>query len=165
MGNVIANLPAANTEKSQRPVTYSFLPKTMIGGPYGLGEPEDQSLRDVELDVCIPDILRARVNKERCYEEHEIVSDCGRREQLMMPFRCQKEALVFKKCLYKAFNDPEFIESGKRQFLEERTEFRRTGIPKKRRVQMAEREKRVHRIMEELKEADRLEQEHSNQTS
>jgi hypothetical protein len=36
------------------------------GGPHGVGDPNDKSLRKVELEVCIPGIIRERAHREKC---------------------------------------------------------------------------------------------------
>ena len=78
---------AAETIKTEKGV----LKKGMTGGPHGLGEclvfffmlicfmfcnpylgdPEDQSLRKVELNVMIPKIIRERSMNEKCVAEYE----------------------------------------------------------------------------------------------
>ncbi|UJR29894.1 hypothetical protein I4U23_017442 [Adineta vaga] len=42
------------------------------GGPHGVGDPSDKSLRKVEIEVCIPGIIRQRVHRDKC---HDLIND------------------------------------------------------------------------------------------
>jgi len=48
-----------------------------------------------------------------------------------MVVACRKENKVLKDCLNKWYQDEEFKNSCKEEYLDERSEFRRTGILKK----------------------------------
>lgn len=48
-----------------------------------------------------------------------------------MVITCRKETTALKNCLTHWYNDEEFKNSCKEEYLDERSEFRRTGIPKK----------------------------------
>lgn len=56
---------------------------------------------------------------------------CGKDNGLAVIFRCTQENESLKNCLSKWFYDEEFKEECKKQYLEERSAFRRTGISKK----------------------------------
>ena len=48
-----------------------------------------------------------------------------------MVLKCRKENTELKSCLTRWYKDEQFWNECTEQYLEERTEYRRTGIPKK----------------------------------
>ena len=48
-----------------------------------------------------------------------------------MAFKCQKENAELKECLTKWYQNKDFWDECKEQYLKERSDFRRTGEPKK----------------------------------
>ena len=116
--------------KEKHEYHYGVLKKGLGGGPHNLGDPYDKSLRIVEIDVMIPQLMKERAKKEKCPGEVEEFGICGKEQGLMMPFRCRKEAESLRICLTKSYDDPEFIRSCSRQYLQERTDYRATGIGK-----------------------------------
>lgn len=52
-----------------------------------------------------------------------------------MVVKCRKENSALKDCLTSYYKDPAFYEECKMEYLKEREEFRRTGIPTKKRLQ------------------------------
>jgi COX assembly protein 1 len=58
-------------------------------------------------------------------------SKCCKNSNIFMVITCRKENTALKKCLNKWYQDEEFKNSCKEEYLDERSEFRRTGIPKK----------------------------------
>lgn len=50
-----------------------------------------------------------------------------------MVVMCRKENSKLKECLTHWYNDEDFKKECKREYLEERAEFRRTGLTKKKR--------------------------------
>jgi COX assembly protein 1 len=58
-------------------------------------------------------------------------SECCKRSSIFMVITCRKETTALKNCLTHWYNDEEFKNSCKEEYLDERSEFRRTGIPKK----------------------------------
>ncbi|KAI3378429.1 hypothetical protein SNEBB_006524 [Seison nebaliae] len=106
----------------------AILPDGAGGGPHGLGDPNDKTLRKVEENVCIPQKMKQMAHEGRCYDEVEEWALCARRTGLYVVFKCRKEVAKMKKCLINAYDDEEFREEAKRQFLEERSDYRRTGI-------------------------------------
>ena len=121
----------ANEESSRsQNETKSVLPNRMGGGPAGLGDPSDKTLRKVEREVVIPKLMKERA-KELCHEEVKAFNDCGKLNGLLLPFKCRKENSAMQECTIKWYKDPNFVVEVTNQFLEERSEYRRTGIPKK----------------------------------
>uniref|UniRef100_A0ABK0LSW8 COX assembly mitochondrial protein n=1 Tax=Rattus norvegicus TaxID=10116 RepID=A0ABK0LSW8_RAT len=117
----------------------------------------EQHLRHVEKDVLIPKIMREKA-RERCSEQvedgdlqlvisiqltptsrhHVPRSDftrCCKDSGILMVLKCRKENSALKDCLTAYYNDPAFYEECKLEYLKEREEFRRTGVPTKKRLQ------------------------------
>ncbi|XP_032315292.1 COX assembly mitochondrial protein homolog isoform X1 [Camelus ferus] len=94
----------------------------------------EQHLRHVEKDVLIPKIMREKA-RERCSEQVQDFTKCCKDSGVLMVVKCQKENSALKECLTAYYNDPVFYEECKMEYLKEREEFRRTGIPSKRRLQ------------------------------
>ncbi|XP_074261875.1 COX assembly mitochondrial protein homolog isoform X2 [Saimiri boliviensis] len=60
---------------------------------------------------------------------------CCKDSGLLMVIKCRKENSALKECLTAYYTDPAFYEECKMEYLKEREEFRRTGIPAKKRLQ------------------------------
>ncbi|XP_060036446.1 COX assembly mitochondrial protein homolog isoform X3 [Erinaceus europaeus] len=97
-------------------------------------DPSEQHLRHVEKDVLIPKIMREKA-RERCSEQVQDFTRCCKDSGLLMVVKCQKENASLKECLTSYYNDPAFYEECKMEYLKEREEFRKTGIPTKRKLQ------------------------------
>ncbi|XP_030668101.1 COX assembly mitochondrial protein homolog isoform X1 [Nomascus leucogenys] len=94
----------------------------------------NQHLRHVEKDVLIPKIMREKA-KERCSEQVQDFTKCCKSSGFLMVVKCRKENSALKECLTAYYNDPAFYEECKMEYLKEREEFRKTGIPTKKRLQ------------------------------
>ncbi|XP_032683841.1 COX assembly mitochondrial protein homolog [Odontomachus brunneus] len=101
------------------------------GGPKGLGDPDDRSLRKVEKDVLIPKLMRERTKAEKCVDEVHGFNECCLNNGLKMIIKCRQENEKMKKCMEKWYYNDDFIKECTEQYLNERAEYRRTGIPKK----------------------------------
>ncbi|CAK9828090.1 COX assembly mitochondrial protein homolog [Anthophora retusa] len=99
-----------------------------FGGPHDLGDPEDKSLRKVEKEVLIPQIMRDRAKREKCIQEVEDFSECCKNSNLFMVIKCRKQNAALIDCLGVWYNDLKFKEECTLQYLEQRSEYRRTGI-------------------------------------
>nr|XP_058933416.1 COX assembly mitochondrial protein homolog isoform X1 [Kogia breviceps] len=91
-------------------------------------------LRHVEKDVLIPKIMREKA-RERCSEQVQDFTKCCKDSGILMVVKCRKENSALKECLTAYYNDPAFYEECKMEYLKEREEFRKTGIPTKKRLQ------------------------------
>ncbi|KAM5313469.1 COX assembly mitochondrial protein homolog isoform 2-T2 [Glossophaga mutica] len=100
----------------------------MFAGSY------EQHLRHVEKDVLIPKIMREKA-RERCSEQVQDFTKCCKESGILMVVKCRKENSALKECLTSYYNDPAFYEECKLEYLKEREEFRKTGIPAKKRIQ------------------------------
>ncbi|XP_011816913.1 COX assembly mitochondrial protein homolog isoform X2 [Piliocolobus tephrosceles] len=97
-------------------------------------DPADQHLRHVEKDILIPKIMREKA-KERCSEQVQDFTKCCKNSGVLMVVKCRKENSALKECLTAYYDDPAFYEECKMEYLKEREEFRKTGIPTKKRLQ------------------------------
>ncbi|KAB7498056.1 COX assembly mitochondrial-like protein [Armadillidium nasatum] len=112
---------------SQKDRLYSKLK----GGPHGLGDPEDKTLRKVEIDVMIPKKMKSIAHEEKCVEQFAKFRECCKATNLTLVFKCRKENTALKSCLERWYYDDDFRERCTQEYLQERSEFRRTGITKK----------------------------------
>ncbi|XP_012587632.1 PREDICTED: COX assembly mitochondrial protein homolog [Condylura cristata] len=97
-------------------------------------DPAEQHLRHVEKDVLIPKIMREKA-RERCSEQVQDFTKCCKASGVLMVVKCRKENSALKECLTAYYKDPAFYEECKLEYLKEREEFRKTGIPTKKRLQ------------------------------
>lgn len=109
---------------------HTFFLRSLKAGPHGVGDPNDLSLRKVEKDVLIPQKMRDRAKEEKCVKEVQEFSTCCKNANIMMAFRCRDVNNALVSCLTKWYNDPAFREECTQEYLKERSEYRRTGIPK-----------------------------------
>ncbi|XP_017353744.2 COX assembly mitochondrial protein homolog isoform X1 [Cebus imitator] len=146
---------AAGSSRSSRrslarpiPSSSPLLPSPLLPSPLALGaakrlpsspaemalDPADQHLRHVEKDVLIPKKMREKA-RERCSEQIQDFTKCCKDSGVLMVIKCRKENSALKECLTAYYTDPAFYEECKMEYLKEREEFRRTGIPAKKRLQ------------------------------
>lgn len=90
-------------------------------------------MRKVEKEVLIPKIMRDRAKKEKCVEEVKAFTECCRETNLLMSFKCQTENQAMKDCQLKWYSDEEFKNECKEIYLQQRKEYRLTGVPQKHR--------------------------------
>uniref|UniRef100_A0A3Q3KF96 Uncharacterized protein n=1 Tax=Monopterus albus TaxID=43700 RepID=A0A3Q3KF96_MONAL len=96
---------------------------------------EEIHLRHVEKDVLIPKLMREKA-RVRCAEKVEgvyfyfchILLKLG----LVLITKCNQATLFLSSTSYK---DPTFFEECKQEYIKEKLEFERTGIPAKNRKQ------------------------------
>ncbi|XP_015599334.1 COX assembly mitochondrial protein homolog [Cephus cinctus] len=119
--------------ENQQNTRYGVLSPKFGGGPHGIGDPNDKFLRKVEMEVLIPKKMRDRAREEKCVEEVKNFTECCKESSVFMVFKCRKENTALKGCLERWYTDENFKEECKEQYLQERSEYRRTGIPQKKR--------------------------------
>ncbi|XP_027986053.1 COX assembly mitochondrial protein homolog isoform X2 [Eptesicus fuscus] len=73
--------------------------------------------------------------RERCSEQVQDFTKCCKESGILMVVKCRKENSALKECLTAYYTDPAFYEECKMEYLKEREEFRKTGIPTKKRLQ------------------------------
>ncbi|XP_053570220.1 COX assembly mitochondrial protein homolog [Bombina bombina] len=91
-------------------------------------------LRHVEKDVLIPKMIREKA-RELCADKVEAFTSCCKESGILMVVKCREENAALKECLTDHYKDPALYEECKQEYLKEREEFRRTGIPSKKREQ------------------------------
>ncbi|CRK94237.1 CLUMA_CG007752, isoform A [Clunio marinus] len=115
----------------------TVLPQKFGAGPYGLGDPDDKSLRRVEKEVMVPKVMRDKAKVEKCLEEVQAFESCCKQNSLLMVVTCRKQNNLMKECLAKWYQDEVFKKECTEVYLKERSEFRRTGLEKKHREYIA----------------------------
>ncbi|XP_023063028.1 COX assembly mitochondrial protein homolog isoform X1 [Piliocolobus tephrosceles] len=73
--------------------------------------------------------------KPRRRERTSDFTKCCKNSGVLMVVKCRKENSALKECLTAYYDDPAFYEECKMEYLKEREEFRKTGIPTKKRLQ------------------------------
>ncbi|XP_026756480.1 COX assembly mitochondrial protein homolog [Galleria mellonella] len=108
----------------------SVLPAKLSEGPCGLGDPEDRTLRKVEIEVMIPKLMREKAKSEKCVSEVKEFERCCKDSSIFMVVKCRKENSALKECLTNWYNNEEFKKLCTEEYLKERSEYRRSGIKK-----------------------------------
>ncbi|XP_034182547.1 COX assembly mitochondrial protein homolog [Osmia lignaria lignaria] len=108
----------------------SIFAQNYKAGPHGLGDPDDKRLRKIEKDVLIPQKMRDRAKEEKCVKEVQEFAKCCKDSNFLMVFRCKELNNALISCLELWYKDPQFKNECTQAYLEERSEYRRTGIPK-----------------------------------
>lgn len=75
--------------------------------------------------------MRDKARNEKCTEVVADFTECCKNSGLLMVVKCRKENAALKECLTKWYQDENFRELCTKEYLHERTEYRRTGIPQK----------------------------------
>lgn len=94
------------------------------------GDPEDKSLRKVEVEVLIPKLIREKAKTEKCVKEVAEFEKCCKASSLLMVVKCRDENSALKECLSNWYKNDYFKQICTEQYLNERSEYRRTGIKK-----------------------------------
>ncbi|XP_049854305.1 COX assembly mitochondrial protein homolog isoform X2 [Schistocerca gregaria] len=95
------------------------------------GDPNDKSLRKVEVEVLIPKKMREKAKTDKCAKEVEDFNKCCKESSLSMVIKCRKENDALRDCLTRWYQDEDFKRECQEEYLSERSEFRRTGISPK----------------------------------
>ncbi|CAK6954370.1 COX assembly mitochondrial protein homolog [Scomber scombrus] len=95
---------------------------------------EEVHLRHVEKDVLVPKMMREKA-RVLCSEKVEAFNHCCKESSFLMVFKCREENSLMKDCLTQYYRDPAFYEECKQEYIKEKLEFQRTGIPSKNRKQ------------------------------
>lgn len=102
--------------------------------------------------------MRERSKKVKCLAEVREFEQCALDNGILLPFKCQPQNHKMKDCLGYWFNNEAFKEECTQIYLDERSEYRRTGISKKQQLRAeAERQKLLKKIQEQ--------QQHSQNTA
>lgn len=77
--------------------------------------------------------MREKAKIEKCFEEVAAFESCCKDQSLLMVVTCRQQNEGLKNCLGKWYQDEDFKNECKNIYLEDRSEYRRTGISKKHR--------------------------------
>ena len=136
-------LTADEIEEQQR----RFFIERNYGGPHGLGDPYDRSLRHVEAEKYIPHLMREEV-KHKCPTEFRCellfdvrlnstpsaFGDCIKRVgEGTFWYKCRPERDVLYACYERWIQNPQFAEEITDRYLEDRALYRATGESAKQR--------------------------------
>uniref|UniRef100_A0A182SXF6 TOG domain-containing protein n=1 Tax=Anopheles maculatus TaxID=74869 RepID=A0A182SXF6_9DIPT len=103
----------------------------LLEGSLETRDPDDRRLRKVELEVLIPKIMRERAKTDKCLTEVKAFEDCCKDSGLFMVAKCQIQNDALKACSLEWYRNEQFKKECTEIYLTERSEFRRTGLPKK----------------------------------
>lgn len=92
------------------------------------GDPDNKSLRRVEIEVLIPKIMRDRTRTEKCIPQVVDFEKCCKASGISMVVKCRKENAELKDCLTKWYQDEKFKAECTQMYLDQRSEYRKTGI-------------------------------------
>ncbi|XP_050682355.1 COX assembly mitochondrial protein homolog [Leptidea sinapis] len=118
------------SSKAQSAPEVSVLPSKYSDGPLGLGDPDDRSLRKVEIEVLIPKLMREKAKTVKCVKEVEEFHNCVKDSSLLMVIKCRKENNAMKSCMARWYGDEDFKKICTNEYLDERSRYRSTGIKK-----------------------------------
>ncbi|XP_014781208.1 COX assembly mitochondrial protein homolog isoform X2 [Octopus bimaculoides] len=99
-------------------------------GPFGLGDPDDLTLRKVEKEILIPQKMKEIAKREHCSTEVQSFGECAKQAGLLLTFQCRDKANLLHTCLSNMYKKEEFVERCTQEYLKDRTEYRRTGKKK-----------------------------------
>jgi len=109
----------------------SVLPENYSSGPLGLGDPNDKSLRKVENEIMIPKMMRQMAKSEKCTQFVKDFEECCKNASFFMVIKCRTQNNRLKGCLSEWYNNQQFRDYVTQLYLDERAEYRRTGVQKK----------------------------------
>ena len=92
------------------------------------GDPDDVSLRKVEKDVLIPKKMRDKAKTEKCIEEVAAFTECCKGSSIAMVIKCRVENTILRDCLGLWYKNEEFIALCTKEYLKERSDYRKTGV-------------------------------------
>lgn len=75
--------------------------------------------------------MREVVRDEMCTDEVSKFTECAKTNGILMVVKCRQENSTMKSCMTKWYNDEGFKERCKKEYLQERSNYRRTGVPVK----------------------------------
>ncbi|RWS23185.1 COX assembly mitochondrial protein-like protein [Leptotrombidium deliense] len=108
-----------------------MLSPKLSGGPKGLGDPDDLSLRKVEREVLIPKLMREKTRWINCVDVANEFDQCAKENGFFMIFNCRKVNNRMQDCMKSWYENEEFRAECTKEYLEMRSEYRRTGIGQK----------------------------------
>lgn len=80
--------------------------------------------------------MRERARRMKCIPEVTEFEKCAKESGLLMPIKCREPTDKMKECLKFWFYNDDFQNECTKIYLDERSEYRRTGISKKQKLRM-----------------------------
>lgn len=93
------------------------------------------------MEVLIPKIMRDRAKTEKCTAIVADFEKCCKGAGIAMVVKCRTENTALKECLAKWYKDEDFVKECTEIYLNQRSEYRRTGIRQKDRLAAENQEK------------------------
>ncbi|KAH3709060.1 COX assembly mitochondrial protein homolog [Dreissena polymorpha] len=117
------------TKGREHEEVYTVLNPRMTAGPKGLGDPDDRFIRKVEEEIIYK---RMRERSELLCQAFKDDFDACMKKTPNMTFawKCRPMIRALRTCQNQWFNRPEFEEEAKEEYLQQRAEYRRTGVSK-----------------------------------
>lgn len=109
-----------------------------------LGDPNDKRLRTSEIKILIPQIIRKRAREVKCIPEVSEFEKCCKAAGVLSPFKCRAPTDKLKECMAYWYYNEDFVKECTQIYLDERSEYRRTGITKKQKARMAEEQEQIN---------------------
>ena len=81
----------------------------------------------------VPKVMREKAKVEKCFDEVKAFESCCKESSLLMVVTCRQQNSSLRDCLTKWYQDDVFKNECTEVYLNERAEFRRTGLQKKHR--------------------------------
>lgn len=106
---------------------------------HSAGDPDDKSMRRIESDVLVSQIVRDRTRLEKCVPEVAAFDKCCKANSAIMVVKCRPETKALRDCSAIWYNDKDFRAECTQIYLEQRSEYRRTGISEKNKAKLAAR--------------------------
>ncbi|XP_053210714.1 COX assembly mitochondrial protein homolog [Panonychus citri] len=97
-------------------------------GPEPFGDPKDLSLRKIEKNVLIPEIMREIASKNQCKDVTKAFFDCAKEKGILIAPKCNKHRDNLVNCMEYWLNDKDFRKETTIQYLKDRAEYRKTGV-------------------------------------
>lgn len=94
----------------------------------------------METEVLIPQIMRDRAKAEKCVEQVKAFEECCKNSSILMVVKCREENSALKECIGSWYKNKEFINECTEFYLDERSIYRRTGLVKKYRNYLREKD-------------------------
>lgn len=80
--------------------------------------------------MLIPKLIRDKAKAQKCVDEVATFSKCCKESSLLMIIKCRNENSALKSCLSSWYKNEEFKQQCTEEYLNQRSEYRRTGIKK-----------------------------------
>lgn len=86
--------------------------------------------------------MRDRAKAEKCIDEVKAFEECCKAHSVLMVVKCREQNSALQNCISSWYKNEKFINECTEIYLNERSEYRRTGLQKKYRQYIKERQKK-----------------------